>query len=194
MINYGFFDTSLGQVLLAATPSGLCSLRMCEFHGADAQLAEVKSDFSAHELFENPEAIRSYADQLILFLQKPKTLFTPTLDVCLGTAFQRAVWAELQKVKPGETITYTELAVRVGRPLAVRAAASACAQNGLAIAIPCHRAVRRDGTLSGFRWGLQWKKSLLAWEADGSLPGITEERQNQVPQGHIPHASANTSR
>lgn len=164
-IDYGFFDTQMGIVLLAATPRGLCSLRICQFRGAQEQLDEVAQDFARAEMVENPEPLQSYADQLVAFLEAKTDIFNPPLDILFGTTFQREVWAELRKIKPGETLSYTELAARVGNPSAVRAVASACARNGLAIAIPCHRIIRQDGSLAGYRWGLEWKQRLLELEA-----------------------------
>lgn len=168
-IRYGFFDTPLGIVLLAGTPRGLCALRLC-YRGAQEQIDEVHADFPAAEFAEDAEAVQTYADQLVLFLTAQKETFQPTLDILRGTTFQREVWAELQKLPPGETVSYSELAERVGRPGAVRAVAGACARNSLAIAVPCHRAVRRDGSLAGFRWGIAWKQRLLALEAQHTLP------------------------
>ena len=86
------------------------------------------------------------------------------LDV-RGTAFQQRVWKELRTIPPGKTATYSDIAQRVGAPKATRAVAQACASNVLAVAIPCHRVVRRDGTLSGYRWGVERKRALLASEA-----------------------------
>lgn len=164
-IDYGFFDTQIGVVLMAATSRGLCSLRLCQFRGASEQLAEVEQDFTQAEMVENPEALQSYADQLVAFLEARTDIFDPPLDIIFGTTFQREVWTELRKLRPGETLSYTQLAARIGQPTAVRAVASACARNHLAIAIPCHRIVRQDGSLAGYRWGIEWKQRLLALEA-----------------------------
>lgn len=164
-IDYGFFDTPLGVALLAATPHGLCTLRLCQFRGAQEQIADARVDFSAAEFVEAPEFVQAYADELAAFLDAQADTFSPPLDILRGTPFQREVWAELQTLRPGETISYTALAHRVGRPSAVRAVAGACAGNQIAIAIPCHRAVRSDGSLAGFRWGLEWKQRLLEIES-----------------------------
>jgi AraC family transcriptional regulator of adaptative response/methylated-DNA-[protein]-cysteine methyltransferase len=86
------------------------------------------------------------------------------LDV-RGTAFQQRVWQALREIPPGETESYTEIAKRIGHPKAVRAVAQACAANALAVAIPCHRVVRTDGALSGYRWGVERKRALLDAEA-----------------------------
>ena len=172
-IDFGFFQTQIGIVLLAATKRGLSSLRICGANPSAEQLAEdvaeFRRDFPQAELDENPEALQVYADQLVAYLDaRTGADFLPALDILEGTTFQREVWSELQKVKPGETITYGELAARLGRPTAVRAVANACACNQLAIAIPCHRAIRQDGTMAGYRWGVEWKRRLLALEAERS--------------------------
>ena len=182
-INFGFFDTQIGVVLLAATPRGICALRLCQFHGAQAQLADVERDFPEAEWTEDPAALQPHADQLVAFLDARTACFNPPLDIRLGTTFQREVWTELQRVPPGETITYSDLAARVGRPSAVRAVAGACARNPLAIAIPCHRAVRQDGSLAGFRWGLEWKQRLLALEAQMKPGGPPAEGSHIAKEG-----------
>ena len=165
-VDYGFFDTQIGVVLLAATARGLCSLRICQVVGAQEQLDDVRRDFPMAEMEENAAAVQEYADQLVAFLEARAETFRPRLDLLTGTTFQREVWAELQRIKPGEVISYSTLASRVGRPAAVRAVASACARNGLAIAIPCHRVVQKDGSLAGYRWGTEWKRRLLSLEAE----------------------------
>lgn len=171
-IEYGFFTTDIGDVLLAATPRGLCSLRLCAPDRRAEKREELRRDYPRAQMTENLGAVQPYADQLTAFLQGHSQSFAPTLDHLYGTQFQREVWAELCRVEPGETVSYTELAARIGRPSSVRAVAQACARNHLAIAIPCHRAMRQDGTLAGFRWGLDWKSHLLALEA-GLAPSAT---------------------
>jgi AraC family transcriptional regulator of adaptative response/methylated-DNA-[protein]-cysteine methyltransferase len=170
-LDFGFFQTQIGIVLLAATKRGLSSLRICGATPSIEQLAEeiarLSCDFPNAQLEENPATLQIYADQLVAYLDvRTGADFCPPLDILEGTTFQREVWAELQHVKPGETITYSELASRIGKPTAVRAVASACASNQLAIAIPCHRAIREDGTLAGYRWGVEWKRRLLILEAE----------------------------
>ena len=164
-ISFGFFTTDIGDALLAATPRGLCALRLCAPNHRAEKLSELQNDYPRAQFTEDAQALQPYIDQLIAFLGPSAEPFTPTLDLLDGTAFQREVWTEMQKLAPGETVSYSELATQIGRPAAVRAVAQACARNGLAIAIPCHRVVRRDGSLAGFRWGLDWKRQLLALEA-----------------------------
>jgi AraC family transcriptional regulator of adaptative response/methylated-DNA-[protein]-cysteine methyltransferase len=97
---------------------------------------------------------------VISFIESPGTEFILPLDI-RGTAFQQLVWQALRAVPPGATVSYSELAARIGKPAAVRAVAGACAANTLAVAIPCHRVIRSDGGLSGYRWGVERKRRLL---------------------------------
>lgn len=160
VICHGTFRTPVGHALVAATDRGLCALRLCTHHTPAEHLAEITTEFPAAEFHEDPAAVQPYADQLVAFLEHRAADFRPRIDV-LGTPFQRLVWEELCCLRPGETISYGELARRLGRPTATRAVAHACARNGIAIAIPCHRVVQADGQLRGYRWGLDCKKWLL---------------------------------
>ena len=103
--------------------------------------------------------------QVVGFVESPKIGLDLPLDV-RGTAFQQRVWQALREIPVGSTATYTEIAERIGKPAAVRAVAGACAANALAVAIPCHRVVRTDGSLSGYRWGVERKRSLLQREGN----------------------------
>ncbi|MCC7207557.1 MAG: methylated-DNA--[protein]-cysteine S-methyltransferase [Anaerolineae bacterium] len=168
-MTFGFFETQLGVVMLAATPRGLCALSLCGQSPTPdilaGRVAELHQRYPQASFDEEPADLQAYADQLVAFLEARADSFRPQVDILEGTTFQREVWATLQTIKPGETLSYTELAARVGRPRAVRAVASACAQNMLAIAIPCHRVVHQDGSLAGYRWGVEWKRRLLDLEA-----------------------------
>jgi AraC family transcriptional regulator of adaptative response/methylated-DNA-[protein]-cysteine methyltransferase len=170
-VDYGFFHTQIGIVMFAATKRGLTALAICGANPTAEYLAqelcEVEKDFPNAEMEENPAALQTYADQFVTYLDaRTGADFCPPLDILQGTTFQREVWAELQKLKQGETITYSELAKRVGHPNAARAVANACKSNILAVAIPCHRAIRQNGELVGYRWGVEWKRRLLALEAE----------------------------
>jgi AraC family transcriptional regulator, regulatory protein of adaptative response / methylated-DNA-[protein]-cysteine methyltransferase len=179
-INYGFFETQVGIVLIAATKRGLCTLRLCGAKNDDDRLsdevARFRADYEQADISEAPEAVQTYADQLVAFLDSRSADFCPTIDILQGTSFQREVWAELQNIAPGETVTYAELAARLGKPTATRAVANACACNELAIAIPCHRVIRSDGTLAGYRWGIAWKRNLLRLEEE-----YASRRQSAIP-------------
>lgn len=162
-IAVGTFDTPLGWVLLAATARGLCALRLCTLAPAREVLAELKSEFPHASFEEDTQALQGCADALVAFLENRADRFDPQLDVH-GTAFQRAVWEELRRIPAGETRSYGEIAARIGHPKAARAVGQACARNSVSIAIPCHRALGADGSLTGFRWGAEWKKRLLELE------------------------------
>jgi AraC family transcriptional regulator of adaptative response/methylated-DNA-[protein]-cysteine methyltransferase len=174
VIDYGFFDTPVGVALIAATGNGVCALRIGTDSGADEKFADVRREFPDADFRADSAATQPCADQLIAFLSGRADTFRPPLDMLVGTPFQRAVWDELQRIAPGERISYTELAARVGRPSAVRAVAGACASNGVAVAIPCHRVLRADGALAGYRWGREWKHRLLDLEAQ-----MAASRSNQ---------------
>jgi AraC family transcriptional regulator, regulatory protein of adaptative response / methylated-DNA-[protein]-cysteine methyltransferase len=184
-LDFGFFETQVGIVMIAATKRGLSTLKLCGASPTAEDLAdyihELAAVFPNAELDENPAELQAYADQLVTYLDaRTGADFCPTLDILEGTTFQREVWGELQKLEPGETITYTELARRVGHPKAVRAVASACASNNIAIAIPCHRVIRQDGSLAGYRWGIEWKSRLLQIEAERSMQTATPRHRYTV--------------
>ncbi|MBI1289725.1 methylated-DNA--[protein]-cysteine S-methyltransferase [bacterium] len=172
-IRFGFFGTPLGVVLLGATERGLSVLSLCAWVGAEKALEEMHHDFPRATFVEEPSHVEPFALQLVAWLERRSPSFDPELDE-FGTDFQRAVWAELRRVKPGETTTYGELARRLGRPEAVRAVARACATNRVSIAIPCHRAIASDGALRGYRWGLPAKEKLLEHE-DALFSGHRDE-------------------
>lgn len=158
---YSIFESPHGSILVAATDVGLCSVNIGTDHESlisrltsEFPLAVVERDDSA--LVGAVTAVRSMLLGSILPGQLP-------IDV-RGTAFQRKVWDALRRIPPGTTVSYTELANNVGEARAVRAVANACGQNPLAIVIPCHRAVRSDGTIGGYRWGIEMKTGLLETE------------------------------
>ncbi len=166
-IQYTFADTPLGRMLVAATNRGVCAVT---FGDDDTKLARALRD-------EYPAAAVTYcptpADEMTAYvavLQSHLLGQQPNLDLPLdvqATAFRLRVWEALRQVPYGETRTYTQLAEAVGQPSAVRAVASACAANPTALITPCHRIVRSDGSLGGYRWGLQRKKALLQKEISG---------------------------
>ncbi len=164
-LTWQIWPVDLGQALVAWSPRGLCAV----FIGDDdaALQAELARNFPGHALRHDDAAQPwGHAVRAVLNGQvgDPAQVRDLPLDVS-GTAFQQSVWAALRDIPPGQTVSYSELAHRVGRPQAVRAVASACAANVLAVLIPCHRVVRRDGSPSGYRWGLAHKQALLAREA-----------------------------
>lgn len=118
----------------------------------------------ARRLVGDDPAFADLVAQVVGLVDQPSRGLNLPLDL-RGTAFQQRVWQALREIPPGSTVSYAELARRIGRPQAVRAVANACAANSLAVAVPCHRVVRRDGDLSGYRWGVERKRALLAREA-----------------------------
>lgn len=151
-------DCYLGYVVVAATERGICSIELGE--EPDDLRSQLTARFPQAELKEDDPAFQELVGQVVACIEAPTDGLDLPLDV-QGTAFQRRVWAALQDIPVGTTATYSEIARRIGKPTAVRAVASACAANKLAVAIPCHRAVRSDGELSGYRWGVERKRKLL---------------------------------
>lgn len=160
-IRFGIGQTSLGAILVAMTEKGICSILL----GDDPArlLQDLQDRFSRAELSGGDADFERHLATVIGFVEDPYLGLDLPLDV-RGTAFQQRVWQALRKIPPGRTATYTDIARRIGSPQSVRAVASACAANPIAIAIPCHRVVRLDGSLSGYRWGIDRKSELLRRE------------------------------
>jgi AraC family transcriptional regulator, regulatory protein of adaptative response / methylated-DNA-[protein]-cysteine methyltransferase len=155
-------ECTLGTVLVAASAKGVCAI----FLGDDpnALVRDLQNRFPKARLVGGNEAFESTVAKVIGFIETPKTGLDLPLDV-RGTAFQQKVWQALRDIPVGSTVSYRDIAARIGAPKAVRAIAQACGANALAVAIPCHRVVRNDGSLSGYRWGVQRKGALLRREA-----------------------------
>ncbi|WP_159713606.1 methylated-DNA--[protein]-cysteine S-methyltransferase, partial [Geminicoccus flavidas] len=155
---------SLGQLLVAASETGICAILL----GDDPALLErdLALRFPKAELAAGDERFQDWVAAVVRFVEAPKLGLDLPLDV-QGTAFQERVWRALREIPPGATASYAEIAERIGAPKAVRAVALACAANRLAVAVPCHRVVRSDGDLSGYRWGVARKRQLLEREAKG---------------------------
>jgi AraC family transcriptional regulator of adaptative response/methylated-DNA-[protein]-cysteine methyltransferase len=163
-IRFALGECSLGAVLVAATARGLCAIELGE--DPDALLAGFQERFSRADLVGGDPAFDGWVAQVVGFLDDPAAGLGLPLDI-RGTAFQCRVWEALHRIPAGETLTYSQLADRLGAPSAVRAVAGACAANRLAVAIPCHRVVRTGGGLAGYRWGVARKRRLLDREAEG---------------------------
>ncbi|SQC91170.1 Regulatory protein of adaptative response [Cedecea neteri] len=148
----------LGEFLVAESERGICAILLGE--NAETLIVELETEFPSSHLTPGDEAFASRVAQVISFIESPTAEFSLPLDI-RGTAFQQQVWQALRAVPPGSTVSYSELAERIGKPAAVRAVAGACAANTLAVAIPCHRVIRSDGGLSGYRWGVERKRQLL---------------------------------
>jgi len=153
---------SLGAILVASSAKGVAAILMGD--DPDALAQDLQDRFpKAHLIGGDAEFERLMAD-VVGFVEAPHIGLALPLDV-RGTAFQQRVWQALQEIPAGGTATYTGIAARIGAPKSVRAVAGACAANALAVAIPCHRVVRHDGALSGYRWGVERKRELLTREA-----------------------------
>lgn len=166
-IRFAVGACTLGALLVAASDTGLCAIWLGD---APAPLVRELQDRFAHaELIGGDAAFEQWMAQVVGFIDDPARGLDLPLDI-RGTAFQQRVWDALRRIPPGQTLSYTELAARIGTPSATRAVASACAANQLAVAIPCHRIVRQDGSLSGYRWGVARKRALLDKEAPDGGP------------------------
>jgi len=163
-IAYAIVDSPLGRLLVAATERGVCFVSLGE-HDAELEAA-LKAEFPKADAIVRDEAAIAPALEAVLdYLRGATPHVELPLDV-RATAFQRRVWQELMAIPPGETRSYAEIAAALGLPKAQRAVGRACATNPVAILVPCHRALRADGTLGGYRWGLTRKAALLEREAE----------------------------
>ena len=159
---YALTDCSLGRVLVAATQRGLCAVLLGR---DDAELIEeLSSRLPKAELNPAGPEFQATLDQVIAMLDQSLPIPDDLPLDLIGTAFQRRVWQALQQIPSGRTMTYAELARAIGRPSAHRAVATACGANPLAVIVPCHRIVRSDGGLGGYRWGLDIKRQLIRRE------------------------------
>lgn len=157
-------ECSLGAILVAASTRGICAILLGD--DPDALVRDLQDRFPQAELLGGDAGFEHWVAQVVGFVEQPRLGLDLPLDV-RGTAFQQRVWQALQKIPAGTTSTYAEIAQRIGAPQSARAVAGACAANALAVAIPCHRVVRTDGGLSGYRWGVARKRALLNREARG---------------------------
>lgn len=167
-IRFAVGECTLGSILVAQSTQGICAILLGD--DPDELLHELQSRFPRAELIGADKDFEAVVAYVVGFVQSPRLDFELPLDI-QGTAFQQRVWIALQKIPPGQTVTYTEIAKRIGMPTAVRAVAAACAANTLAVAIPCHRVVRSDGNLAGYRWNIERKRQLLDAEASSSGKG-----------------------
>jgi AraC family transcriptional regulator of adaptative response/methylated-DNA-[protein]-cysteine methyltransferase len=160
-IDYTIVMSPLGRLLVAATEKGVCSVTL----GASDSVLETNllSEFPAARLQRNDGPLTGWVNEILEHLAGKQPHFNLPLDI-QSTAFQRKVWEALQAIPYGSTRSYGEVATAIGRPTAVRAVARACATNPVALVIPCHRVIREDQSLGGYRWGLERKQKLLAQE------------------------------
>jgi AraC family transcriptional regulator of adaptative response/methylated-DNA-[protein]-cysteine methyltransferase len=162
-IRFAVAASSLGSLLVAASDKGVCAILLGD--DPDALVRDLQDRFRNADLIGVDREFEAWVAKVVGFIEAPKVGLDLPLDL-QGTAFQRRVWQALRKVPAGKTVSYAELARKIGAPTASRAVAQACGANPLAVAIPCHRVVRTDGSLSGYRWGVERKRELLAREKD----------------------------
>jgi len=160
-IRYTCADSPLGRMLIAATERGVCAI---QFAGSDGELLEgLKREFPFAVRKPNDSGLKSWVSALLRQMRGREADASLPLDI-RATAFQRRVWTHLQSIPFGATQSYGQVAKAIGQPRAMRAVARACATNPVAVAIPCHRVVRGDGSMGGYRWGMERKKALLEME------------------------------
>jgi AraC family transcriptional regulator of adaptative response/methylated-DNA-[protein]-cysteine methyltransferase len=162
VIHFAIRRCSLGLVLLATSENGVCCITLGD--DADFLLEDLQSRFRRAEFADGDSDIEKLVAKVVEFVEAPRLGLDLPLDI-RGTAFQQRVWQALREIPFGSTASYSEVAERIGSPKSVRAVAGACAANSIAVAIPCHRVLRTDGNLSGYRWGVARKRALLDREA-----------------------------
>ena len=161
-IRFALGACSLGAILVAASPRGVCAISLGD--DPEVLVRELQDRFPKADLIGGDADFEQWVARVIGFIEMPALGLDLPLDI-RGTAFQQRVWQALCEIPPGKTMSYSEIAALIGAPKSVRAVAGACAANTLAVAIPCHRVVRTDGALSGYRWGVERKRALLEKEA-----------------------------
>jgi AraC family transcriptional regulator, regulatory protein of adaptative response / methylated-DNA-[protein]-cysteine methyltransferase len=162
-IQFAVGECSLGSILVARSAKGMCAILLGD--DPEALVRDLQDRFPRATLMGGDRAFEEVVARVVAFVEAPALGLDLPLDV-RGTAFQQRVWQALRKIPVGSTITYAELAARIGAPKAVRGVAGACAANPLAVAIPCHRVIRNDGAVSGYRWGVERKRMLLKKEVE----------------------------
>ncbi len=160
-IRFATADSRFGTVLVARSVTGICAILLGD--DAAALEADLRQRFPAADLRPGGADVKQTLAAVIAFVEQPRRTLDLPLDL-RGTDFQRKVWQALQDIPAGSTASYADIARQIGSPRAVRAVARACAANALAVAVPCHRVLRQDGALSGYRWGVARKQALLQAE------------------------------
>jgi len=157
-INWGWFDSPFGPALVMGTPKGICGIGFAAETGADAAMADLTGRWPRATFAESPDILRPWVDAAF-GAQPPAPLFL------IGAPFQIKVWEALLRIPSGHVTTYSQIAAVIGHPQASRAVGTAVGRNPVSWLIPCHRALRRDGALGGYHWGLPVKRAMLAWES-----------------------------
>lgn len=165
-IRFAIGECSLGSILVAQSDRGICAILLGD--DPDKLARDLQDSFPRANLIGGDADFEQLVATVIGFIEAPGIGLDLPLDI-RGTAFQQRVWQALREIPAGQTVSYTEIARRIGAPNAVRAVAQACATNKLAVAIPCHRVVRNDGALAGYRWSVERKRTLL--EKETGKPG-----------------------
>ena len=163
-MRYAIDDSSLGPILVARSNKGISAVLFGD--DRDALERDLRGRFPSAILIDDRATLATFVNRVLAFVDEPARGLSVPLDL-RGSDFQQVVWATLREIPPGSTASYTDIAHRIGRPTAVRAVAHACAANALAVVVPCHRVVRSDGGLSGYRWGIERKRTLLEREREG---------------------------
>jgi AraC family transcriptional regulator of adaptative response/methylated-DNA-[protein]-cysteine methyltransferase len=164
--------TPIGWALVAATGRGICMTALAD--DRESLVGALRQRFPAAAILGEDPGLKDWADRIVRFITAPDRNLDLPLDI-QGTAFQARVWRALQKIPLGKTASYSEIASALGQPKAVRAVAQACAANKLALLIPCHRVIRSDGDLAGYRWGVERKRALLAAERAATVREPADE-------------------
>ena len=162
VIRFAVGECTLGSILVARSERGVCAILLGD--DMEALVRSLQDQFPRAELLGGDAGFEELVAKVVGLVEAPGVGLELPLDI-RGTAFQQRVWEALRKIPAGTTLSYSEVARAMGEPAAVRAVARACAANVLAVAIPCHRVVRHDGALSGYRWGVERKRALLEREA-----------------------------
>lgn len=160
-IRFAVENTNLGWVIVAATEIGICAIALGD--NPEELANEIQRQFPQAEFCDDDLIFQQWVADVVSTIEIPKRSLNLPLDI-QGTAFQQQVWQVLRAIPVGSTLSYQQVATQIGKPKAVRAVASACAANKIAIAIPCHRVVGSNGSLSGYRWGVERKQALLELE------------------------------
>jgi len=167
-IRFAVGQCALGSVLVAATDKGVCAIDFGD--DPDELVRSLQDRFCRAELIGGDETFENLVASVVGYIDEPEGILDLPLDI-RGTAFQEKVWSALREIPAGSTASYSDVAARIGMPQARRAVGAACRSNPVAVAIPCHRVVRSDGGLSGYRWGVDRKQKLLAREKEKAAAG-----------------------
>ncbi|HKF62183.1 MAG TPA: methylated-DNA--[protein]-cysteine S-methyltransferase [Dongiaceae bacterium] len=169
-IRYAWGESSLGNFIVAMSQRGVVALDFTE--PGPEFLAMLRQRFPGATLVEDPQSLAGTVARATQLVERPEGTSDLPLDP-RGSDFELRVWAALRQIPPGETASYGEIAARMGAPRETREVGEACAANTLAILIPCHRVVKKDGSIAGYRWGVRRKRALLARERQAAQPSVT---------------------